>query len=120
MSKYKIGQVKRTLELVATKEALQFMDDLHIKSSKDEDDFLISMFYENICVDVRAVLSGLKKNSGDAIAGITVRQIGLALDKMGEPWPDNILAVAIQYKLFEDSCVFYTIDEIVKMKFKSL
>jgi hypothetical protein len=117
---FKIAQVKRTLELVATKDAMQFQDDLHIKYAKDDDDFLISMFYENLCVDVRAILSGLKKNSGDAIAGITVKQIGVAMDKIGEPWPDIIIAVAIQYKIFEDTCVFHSINEIMNTKFKSI
>jgi hypothetical protein len=117
---YKIAQVKRTLELLATKDAIQFQNDLHIRFAKDDDNFLISMFYENICVDIRAVLSGLKKNSDDAIAGITVKQIGVAMDKIGEPWPDSILATSIQYKLFEDTCIFHSINEIVRMKFKSI
>lgn len=95
---------------------------------KEDNDFIFDLcehtpFYSNVYNYVSYALESFRKlphGTNRKVHGLTVSQIGTVLDNIGEPWPDIVIATAIQYQLLKMENKFFPISEIMTMKFFNL
>lgn len=123
---FTVGQVRETLEL-SNDEAKSSIISLGLTKrwfeDRDLNTFIVPIFYSNIYKNISYILSKFRdipQGFNRKVNGLTINQIGYVLNGMNEPWPDVIIATTIQYQLLATENKFYSLDEIMQMKFWNL
>lgn len=125
---FTVGQVRETLELSDLKEADDAMTSLNLLAYWPGSDLVLfdlkeyNRFYSDIHKNISHVLGEFRKTPYGLkrASGLTVDQIGKALDKMGEPWPNITIAMTIQYQILAIENKFSSVSDIMGKKFSNL
>lgn len=130
---FTVRQIRETLELSSDETAKSIVLSLKVNHRWDGDknnDLLLfdlseqNIFYSNIYDKISYVLQEFRgmEYGITRLKGLTVSQIGWVLgrDIVGEPWPDIVIATAIQYQLLKIENKFFSISQIMDIKFFNL
>jgi hypothetical protein len=119
-----IEQVKYTLDLLNEPEnARPLVLTLKLNSLDKKSEAKLPQFYQGIYDGINYVLEqfrSIPQGMTPFMKGLDVKQIGYVMDKSGDSWPDFVIAQTIQYQLLITKNKFYSLQEIMKMKFKDL
>lgn len=88
--------------------------------SPDNDHILFEVpaFFDEIAVHISSVLDSFTRMS-TRVHGLTIAQIGAVMDRHDEPWPDYVIAAAMQLRLLANENKLYHTDAIMEMEFAS-
>jgi hypothetical protein len=119
-----IEQVKYTLDLLNEPENVRpLVLTLKLNSLDKKSEAKLPQFYQGIYDGINYVLEqfrSIPQGMTPFMKGLDVKQIGYVMDKSGDSWPDFVIAQTIQYQLLITKNKFYSLQEIMKMKFKDL
>jgi hypothetical protein len=119
-----IEQVKYTLDLLNEPENVRpLVLTLKLNSLDKKSEAKLPQFYQGIYDGISYVLEqfrSIPQGMTPFMKGLDVKQIGYVMDKSGDSWPDFVIAQTIQYQLLITENKFYSLQEIMKMKFKEL
>lgn len=127
---YTIQQIRNTLEILAEFEdnarAKEILPHLSCDNDKAGNDFLVidiaPGFYSDVIANVKLVTKVFRDTPQGIrrVKGLTVSQIGDIMDGLDEPWPNDVIATAIQYIILAKHNKLLSAEQIMSMKFNDL
>ena len=116
---FTVKQVRDTLDLSECDEAKTFLPYVsHMWWENPDNDLIIfdvGGFYGSILSNIDIVLDEFTKAG---LKAMSVKQIGKALDKADEPWPDYVIVHAMQLRLLAVQNRFYPAKDVMEMSFR--